>query len=143
MPSRLFVLSGASGSGKSSLMRAMCTDEYVAGTIAPKYSTRPRRSGWDDIITSEAIDTRAFDVAYVLNNRRYGIRANEVRTLLDEGKDVFIVLSDFRVVRRVEQLFPDQTVAIYISSPVDRQRLLQIHSQRHAFMKRSFDVFDY
>ncbi len=133
MPGRLFVLSGASGSGKSSLMRAMCTDEHVAALVAPKYSTRPRRSGWDDIITSEIIDTQTFDIAYVLNDRRYGIRANEIRALLDRGKDVFIVLSDFRVVRDVQQLFHDQIVAIYISSPVDRQRLLEIHSQRHLF----------
>ncbi len=130
MSGKVFILSGASGSGKSTLMQRMC-ERYPDVVIAPKYTTRPRREQWDDIIPVNDIDSNNYDIAYFLNKSQYGIRANEVLGIINSGNDAMIVLSDFRVIQRLKETLGENAVAIYISSPIDRHRLMELQSERH------------
>lgn len=139
MHGKLYILSGASGSGKTTLLNNICGigcapfDDSLEAVRAPKYSERKRRNENDDIIHVERVDLDNFDLAYVINNTRYGLRYNEILELLATGRDAFIVLSDFRVVRRVKDALGDKARAIYISSAIDADRLRRIQQERHGF----------
>lgn len=111
----LFIISGPSGSGKTSLIKEICqvSEENI---IAPKYSTRKRRQGFDDIISVDNIEVGPYDIVYALNGRRYGIKAEDINKIINSGKNAFIVLSDFRIIKRVKLLFPERAKAIFISS---------------------------
>jgi guanylate kinase len=133
MSGYLFILSGASGCGKTTLMNDICNDSTINGLKAAKYSERESRGSDDDIQHVERIEIGDYDLAYVINDKRYGIKTTKIKQELDSGKNAFIILSDFRVTRKVKSVFGEQAKTIYISSAIDPQSLLKVHGTRHAF----------
>lgn len=142
MDPRLYILSGASGSGKTTLLNSLAPVDGSVGpppicpVRAPKYSERPVRNKpgeVDDIIHEPRITAGEFDITYAINNTIYGLRLNEIERFLDSGCNVFIVLSDFRVVRRVKAVLGDRARAIYVASAIDAARLRRIQQERHGF----------
>jgi guanylate kinase len=138
---RILILSGASGSGKTTLLNSIAkisADGATAGDTvrAAKFAQRARRDKpgeVDDITHTPSIRLGEFDIAYVINNVRYGIKLDPIRDLLRRGLNAVIVLSDFRVVRQMKALFPENAVAIYVSSAIDADRLRRVQQERLGF----------
>jgi len=142
MTPRLYVLTGASGSGKTTLLNNIAAvdelhvDPKVKAIRAPKFSERSKRQKdgeLDDITHVSQIELGDFDIAYVINRVKYGIKLNPIRELLTKGLNPFIVLSDFRVVRQLKNLFGKQVRCLYVSSAIDPDRLRRIQLERLGF----------
>lgn len=131
MTGRLYILTGASGSGKTELLNNLQKKTEFNIVKANKYSTRARRNDNDDVIHSATIDSTTFDLVYNLNNLRYGIKFSDIEQQLENGKNVFIILSYIRVVKKLKLKFQDNVTVIYISSAVDSERLNKIHTDRY------------
>lgn len=131
MTGRLYILTGASGSGKTELLNNLQKKSEFNIVKANKYSTRARRNDNDDVIHSATIDSTTFDLVYNLNNVRYGIKFSDIEEQLENGKNVFIILSYIRVVKKLKLKFQDNVTVIYISSAVDSERLNKIHTDRY------------
>jgi ribose 1,5-bisphosphokinase PhnN len=80
-----------------------------------------------------SIDDAGCDIRYVINGFKYGLRIGDVEAQLASGKNVAVILSDFRVIRRLKERFGANAVALYVSSEIDPAKLLKIHGQRHQF----------
>ncbi len=142
MMSRLYILSGASGCGKTSLLNSIAAlDEgsiapETRAIRAPKFSergVRKKEGETDDITHVPEIQLGDFDVAYVINNVKYGIKLKPIEELLGKGLNPFIILSDFRVVRQLKSIFGNQAKALYVSSAIDVDRLRRIQMERLGF----------
>jgi guanylate kinase len=128
---RLIVLYGPSGSGKSEV--ASRFENYLGSrSYRPnKLTTRDGRSGVDDVQSSSKDELLECDLAYALNGEIYGFRSIEISEALDRDQWVVLIASDLSVVERLRQRFSGLCVVIYVSSPVNRTKLLAIHLQRH------------
>lgn len=134
----LYIVSGASGSGKSTLVASLLSDAPERFVMAPKYTERPPRLS-DDVIHVDRIEDARCDIVYVLNQNYYGIRASEIEELLEGEKDVFIILSDFRVVAEMKRRFGSKSRTIYVSSAIDPDSLQQVMAERHKHEFRPSD----
>ena len=149
MKGYLYILSGPSSSGKTTLLNDLCkqpTGEALGTVKAPKYSTREERGPDDDVTQVFDAEGRPFvalgtgpffdrcgnpvnvgpsgiDIAYAINKERYGLSTGRLSELLEEGKNVLVILSDFRIVRRLRRHFPANSKAVYIASAVDPKKL--------------------
>ncbi len=146
MKAHLYILTGPSGCGKTTLLNGISAieettlDPSVMAIRAPKYSERAVRTTVgeiDDITHVDQIDLADFDIAYVINNVRYGIRIEPIRNLLHKGLNAFIVLSDFRVIKQLKSKFGESVKALYVSSAIDANRLRRIQFERLGFKPTS------
>src|SRR5438128_1451836 len=103
--SRAFVFSGASGCGKTTLLNAICQDPSLNTVKAAKFAERQRRGDDDDVTHVNEITPSDFDPIYIINGNWYGIKTESIRQQLAQGKNACVILSDFRVIRRVRSLF--------------------------------------
>jgi guanylate kinase len=118
MSSKLFIISGPSGSGKSSIARAVMTNEVVS------FTTRQPRAGEVNGRDYIFISQEKFD--YLLNsnglaeyttyygNASYGITMDELRYRLEKG-DAFVVV-DIVGKRQLEEIYPN-TVSVFVWVP--------------------------
>ena len=121
---RLFVVTGPSGAGKGTLIRALLRRRSDL-RIAVSATTRPQRPGEEDgrhyhFIDEEEFERRARDgeflehVVYV-SGHRYGTLKSEVDRILDSGRSCVLEL-ETQGAKEVEAKRPD-TVSIFIAAP--------------------------
>ncbi len=133
MTGKLFILTGASMSGKTTVMDLACESTNLNIVPAAKYSDRESRGDNDDIEHRDEINVEEYDITYIINGQKYGIRTDVIRSQLDSGRNAAIVLSDFRNVRRLRDEFRDRVVCIYVSAELSAEKQLQIHGDRYGF----------
>jgi len=123
-PGRLFVVTGPSGAGKGTLIRALLRRRSDL-RIAVSATTRPRRPGEEDgrdyyFVDESEFERRARDgeflehVVYV-SGHRYGTLNSEVDRILGSGMSCVLEL-ETQGAREVEAKRPE-TVSIFIAAP--------------------------
>ena len=120
---RLYVISAASGAGKTSLVSALL--EQVSGVeVSVSHTTRAPREGEVDGVNYHFVDTAKFEEmveaaeffehATVFGNM-YGTSQQHVEQQLHSGVDVILEI-DWQGARQIRQLIPDCST-IYIAPP--------------------------
>jgi len=119
----LFVLSAASGAGKTSLVTALLEREPGL-SLAVSFTTRAPRSGEQDGVHYHFVGPDWFqrmvaageflEHAQVFGNR-YGTAESTVRSQLEQGRDLVLEI-DWQGARQVRTRFP-QAVSIFILPP--------------------------
>jgi len=110
MQGNLYILTGASTSGKTTLLNDILENGYAMK--APKFAERLSRGPDDDITHIDNIEKSNCDILYVINGKRYGIDTKLIMDEIKKGNDLFVVLSDLRVIRRLKSEFEDRAKAI-------------------------------
>jgi len=110
---KLFVLSGASGSGKSSLLSKIVEENLCEQT--PKYSSRERRSsGFDDVIHIKIDDLKKkCDVIYERYGTYYGINTEEIKKGLQQNNQILII-SDIKAIETLKKHLGNDVLIIFI-----------------------------
>lgn len=119
----LFVISAASGAGKTSLVRAMLAQDPLL-KLSVSHTTREPRPGEEDGIHYHFVTESAF--LEILNNggflesarvhsARYGTAQSEVENALADGRDVILEI-DWQGAQQIRTLFP-QVTSIFILPP--------------------------
>lgn len=125
------MISGHSGSGKTTLLSLLQNQDVFKAVVAPKYSTRPeRKDEFDDIKHVDTINHEEYTFVYPMNNYTYGIKAEEIAEILGQGYNVFIILSDLRIVDEVKQFFGSIAVSLYIYRNLSAHQLKNILEKR-------------
>ncbi len=132
MSGLLFVVAAASGTGKTSLVKALL-DRTSNLHVSVSHTTRPKRSGELDGINYHFTDKDNFtsqieqggfiEYAEVFGNY-YGTSQRTVKEQLKQGHDVLLEI-DWQGAAQVRKLFPD-SIQIFILPPSQfdlRQRL--------------------
>lgn len=119
----LFIISAASGAGKTSLVRAMLAQDPLL-KLSISHTTRPPRPGEEDGIHYHFVSEQAFldilntggflESAHV-HGARYGTAQNAVNTALAAGKDVILEI-DWQGAQQIRELYP-QATSIFILPP--------------------------
>ncbi len=145
MSGRLFIVSGPSGTGKSSLCAALlqrCPNLHLSISC----TTRPPRPGEQDgreyhfLSRDEFIrqrDQDAFLEWALVHGNLYGTRQRDVEAMLASGSDVLLEI-DWQGAQQVAEKLP-QTIRVFISPPSLaelRRRLLARGQDDEAVVER-------
>lgn len=85
---------------------------------------------WDDY--GEKVSLKGnIDIAYALNKGQYGISTENIWHELKHSRNVITILSDFRIINRLKNIFNDSIVVVYVASAVDTAKLEKIQIGRH------------
>lgn len=120
---RLIVISAPSGTGKTTLVQALCeADPKLVVSVSD--TTRPKRDGETDGIAYHFTDVDSFreminagqflEYAKVFDHY-YGTSRNAVESQLSEGRDVILEI-DWQGAARIRQLMPE-SISIFILPP--------------------------
>ena len=122
----VFVISGPSGAGKGTLIRAVLARRPDLARVAISATTRPRRPGeehgreyyfLDDLEFQRLVDEDAFEEHVSFAGGRYGTLRSEVDRLLAAGENVILELEvegAFAIRRR-----RPEACLIFIDAPLD------------------------
>ena len=154
----LYIVSGPSTCGKTTLVNSLNAEplkSILNVELAPKFSTRKERiePGVEDDVTqlfdSEGIPQirlgaidhydqcgypvdlgDGLDVAYLINKNTYAVSSSLIKKQIDADKNVFIVASDFRVIRALKSIFGARASTLYIAAAVTKESLEKTQAKR-------------
>jgi guanylate kinase len=119
----VYVVSAASGAGKTSLVRALVeSTEGIAATVS--YTTRPPRPGEEDGAHYRFVDAAGFQALLArdellehaeVHGHRYGTSRQAVLAGLQAGRDVVLTI-DWQGFQQVRSRMPD-AVGIFLLPP--------------------------
>ncbi len=124
LPGRLIVISGASGSGKSSLLAEVLARPDLSVQLSISATTRPPRAGevdgrhyffWDRPRFEAAIADDAFLEWAEVHGNLYGTPAGPVHDVLSDGTDVILEI-DVQGALLVKRRLPEAT-SLFIHAP--------------------------
>ena len=124
MTGTLFIITAASGTGKTTLVHSLC-EQLDNLKVSISCTTRPKRPGEEDGVDYHFIDENRFQEMVAANlflehelvfDHHYGTPRKWVEDELDKGNDVILEI-DWQGARDIRQLLPDQSVSIFILPP--------------------------
>lgn len=128
---KLFILSGSSASGKSTLLSKIVENGLCER--ATKYSTREKRMNelYDDIIHMNELEIKqSCDIIYTMYNNLYGINTSEIEQRLLFNNQIVIV-SDIDSLRKIKFIFNEKVSIIFISLiDINIENLLKAYGER-------------
>lgn len=129
---KLFILCGASGAGKSTIL-----NEIVSNNICkqvPKYTERKKFNDIDDIISVDNIRKNELncDILYSMYGNLYGFSSKTIRSRLQKDNQILIT-NNIDAIKTLKTMFPNQVIAVYVLSFINRNNLLQIYIDRYGF----------
>lgn len=127
---KLFILSGASGVGKSTLLNRLVLDNFCGA--ANKYSERKRFNTLDDVIAVDDITDPNLecDLIYTMYGNKYGFSSKKIQEELEIGNQILIA-NDVNTIDKIKTLFPNNVIVIYIVSDINVNVLRLIYMKRH------------
>ena len=152
MSGTLYIISAASGAGKTSLVKALVesTEDVV---VSVSYTTRPKRSGEENGVHYHFVSREQFEAmltkeeflehAQVFDNQ-YGTSRTWVTERLAAGLDVVLEI-DWQGARQVRKLHPEN-VSIFVLPPsrAELERRLRCRGQdaEEVILRRMRDAVD-
>jgi guanylate kinase len=133
----LFVLDGASGTGKTDLIRWV-TENKEDSIVINKYTTRSKRDyeiieniKLDlEFISIEEFDSKGLEYTYIYNNAKYGVSKSSIDANLKKYDNVFLIIRDGDT---IEELLHDYSfiniVPVYIYT--DQNKLINRLRKQH------------
>ena len=127
----LLVLSGASGTGKGTLLEKLLKDDPTFG-FSVSVTTREMRSNeiadvHYHFLSEEEYDKLLEEDAFLehatVHGKRYGTLKSEAEKVISEGRDVILEI-EVEGALQVKRLLPDDTVAVTIVVNDDNSRTL-------------------
>ena len=133
MANKIFILSGGTGAGKTILLNTMLKRNPDTSITPPKYSDRKIRNPDDDILTivTDDFNKEEYTFVYSMNNNIYGFKATDIINCLKKQKNVFIIISDLRIIEEFKKHFGSFVTVIYIFRNMDEIELNNILEKRN------------
>lgn len=150
MEGSLLVVSGPSGSGKSSLCRALC-DHFEIARLSVSTTTRAPREGEKEgedyfFVSKEAfsaaIDRGEFLEWASVHDNFYGTSKKRVEEALENGKSVIFDI-DVQGQASICKIFPRETTSVFVTTPniaVLKDRLIKRGSDDAAAIERRLNA---
>jgi len=136
IPGTLYIIAAPSGTGKTSLAKALVRDMKDMQTSI-SYTTRPQRPGEQDGVHYFFIDKAEYDRmvrageflehAQVFGNW-YGTSKQQVTDFLSAGKDVILAI-DWQGAKQIQELYAD-SVSIFVLPPSADLLLERLHTRK-------------
>ncbi len=115
---RIYIICGGSGFGKSLLLNMVTNshNDELRASIPKKFTTRLSRSKSDDVKTviEEELNKEEYTFVYAMNGHMYAYRASCVISLLKKGRNVFLIISDLRLIDEIKKFFGALVTVIYV-----------------------------
>lgn len=124
MNGSLFIIAAPSGTGKTSLVRALC-ENIPDLQVSISCTTRAKRSGEQESVDYYFVDDKTFDEMVAKDQflehkqvfgSRYGTPLQWVEQQLRSGKDIILEI-DWQGARDVRTMMPEQSLGIFILPP--------------------------
>lgn len=124
VPGNLYVISAPSGTGKTSLVKALVEAIPEIISVSVSHTTRAQRPGEIEGINYHFVDEAEFNRMIEHNdflehatifNHSYGTSRTWVENTLRKGKDVILEI-DWQGCQQIKELFPD-CISIFILPP--------------------------
>ncbi len=119
----IFIIVGASYSGKDDLVTAMVQMDRDRVVNYRKATTRPRRTGDNDELRHGDIIDESFNLIYEKNGFRYAISSNELWDSLSQGTMNLLVLSDRKCIELLLEEFGHICKVIYLHANLDLSQM--------------------
>ena len=129
---RLFVLVGASGSGKDLLIRAVNDMGARHAQIIPKHTSRDRLPNDGNEMTCDGdpgYDLDGCDIQYENYGDKYGIKSDEIWEGLRKGAFQVVVVSNLDAIKELRKIFGDLTVLIYVHSDMSAEEYRRVTAE--------------
>lgn len=129
---KLFIIAGASGVGKSSLLKRLIMDNICIAV--DKYSERKKFNTLDDVVVVDSITNPDLqcDLIYTMYGNKYGFSSIKIREKLDIQNQALIV-NDIDTIKKIKTMFPHQVIVVYVISDINVSVLRQIYMKRNGF----------
>lgn len=133
MAVKIYVLCGGSGSGKTELLNMILGDKIINAVTPKKYSNRKKRNNDDDVITvnESEFSKEEFTFVYAMNDYFYSFKAGDIINLLKTGKNVFLIISDLRIVEEIKKFFGIHVCILYLFRNMTETELHKILEERN------------
>lgn len=118
---RIFLVDGASGTGKSDLVEYMATNSSAG--IVKKLTTRPLRRGEIRrsldlrFVSAKAFEDCRPDYRYKYGGYDYGFSRKDIDILLKKCKSIFVIVRSIPVMQQVKRDYYEyRVIAVYVHS---------------------------
>lgn len=120
----MFLIDGASGTGKSDLIEYVATNGSSSG-IVRKLTTRPIRRGEIRksldlrFVPVEDFEVHRLDYRYKYGGYDYGFSKKDIDVLLKKYKSVFVIVRSVPVMKQLKSDYRDHgVIAVYVHSDI-------------------------